>query len=342
MARFIGSYSSIVVVVAAAAAVASCGGEAPPPAQAPAAAAAAPAPKNAVAPDAVPSASATTPAATAEPPKPAAPSPVAKYTGFSKPESVLYDADNDRYLVSNINGSPFDKDNNGFISVLSPDGQVTTLKWIEGGQKKVKLDAPKGTAIVKGTLYVADITTVRMFDLKSGAPKGEIPIAGSTFLNDVAAGPDGKVYVSDSGLKTGTGGFEPTASDAVYVIDKGKAKALAKSADLHQPNGVAWTDKGLVVCTIGASEVYRLDEKGAKQDVTKTPAGHLDGLLQLGDSLLVTSHDSSSVLRGKLGGTFDTALAEQKTPADIGYDTKRGRLLVPHLGEDTVEAYELK
>jgi sugar lactone lactonase YvrE len=340
MARFLGSRSSV-VAVAAAAAVASCGGEAPPPAQAPAAAAAAPAPKNAVAPEAASAAAA--PAAPVEAPKPAAPTPVAKYTGLAKPESVLYDADNDRYLVSNINGSPFDKDNNGFISVLSPDGQVTTLKWIEGGKNKVKLDAPKGSAIVKGTLYVADLTVVRMFDLKSGAPKGEIAIAGSTFLNDVAAGPDGKVYVSDSAMKAGaSGNFEPTSTDAVYVIDKGKAKALAKSAELHQPNGVAWTDKGLVVCTLGASEVFRLDEKGAKQDVTKTPAGHLDGLLQLGDSLLVTSHEASAVLRGKLGGTFETALAEQKTPADIGYDAKRGRLLVPHLGEDTVEAYELK
>jgi hypothetical protein len=35
-------------------------------------------------------------------------------------------------------------------------------------------------------------------------------------------------------------------------------------------------------------------------------------------------------------------LPEQKSPADIGYDTKRGRVLVPHFLENTVEAYELK
>jgi hypothetical protein len=341
MARSLGLRSSLLL---AAAAVVSCGGEAPPPAQAAAPAASAPAPKNSVVNDSASAAAASSaPPAAAEPPKPAAPAPVAKYTGLAKPESVLYDADNDRYLVSNINGSPFDKDNNGFISVLSPDGQVTTLKWIEGGKNKVKLDAPKGSAIVKGVLYVADITTVRMFDLKTGAPKGDIPIAGSTFLNDVVAGPDGKVYVSDSAFKmTASGGFDTTSTDAVYAIDKGKAKPLAKTTDLHAPNGLAWTDKGLVVCSTGAPEVFRLDDKGAKQDVTKTPAGHLDGLVSLGDSLLVTSHDASAVLRGKLGGTFDTVLSDQKTPADIGYDTKRGRVLLPHLGEDTVEVYELK
>jgi sugar lactone lactonase YvrE len=183
-----------------------------------------------------------------------------------------------------------------------------------------------------------------MFDLKSGAPKGEIAIAGSTFLNDLAAGPDGKVYASDSGVKAGAtpGHMDSTGTDAVYVLDKGHAKALAKGSELGQPNGVLWTDKGLLVCTLGSNEVYRLDDKGAKQDVTKLPAGHLDGLLALGDSLLVTSHEASAIFRGKLGGTFEVALSSQKTPADIGYDTKRGRVLVPHLTEDTVEAYELK
>src|SRR5580698_5063909 len=155
-----------------------CGGETPPPAAPPPVTSAAPAASGA--PSAVPAAS----AAPAEPAKPAGPQSVAKYTGLAEPESVLYDADNDRYLVSNINGKPGDKDNNGFISALSPDGTVTTLKWIEGG-KKLKLNAPKGLAIVGEVLYVADIDVVRKFDLKTGASKGSIAFPGATFLNDL-------------------------------------------------------------------------------------------------------------------------------------------------------------
>jgi sugar lactone lactonase YvrE len=268
---------------------------------------------------------------------------VVTYSGLSTPESVLYDADADRYLVSNINGKPTEKDNNGFISVLSPDGQITTLKWIEGGKNKVKLDAPKGLALVKGLLYVSDISVVRVFDAKSGAAKATIPVPGATFLNDLASGPDGKVYVSDTGVKPGAGGnFESTGSEAVYVIEGGKAKPLARGPDLGRPNGLAWTDKGLVVVTFGTNEVYRLDDKGAKQDVTKTPAGGLDGVVAVGDALLVTSWQGSAIYRGKLGGAFDLVLGDQKAPADIGYDTKRGRVLVPHFLSDTVEAYELK
>ncbi|HZU83409.1 MAG TPA: hypothetical protein VE987_10855 [Polyangiaceae bacterium] len=325
-----------------AAALLGCGGKATVAPQAPPAE---PVAKNSmIDPAPADSASASRAAPAPEPPKPAPPSPVVKYTtGFALPESVLYDAEADRYLVSNINGAPADRDNNGFVSVLSPDGQVTALKWIEGGKDKVKLDAPKGMAMVNGVLYVADLTAVRMFDAKSGAPKGETAVPGSTFLNDLAAGPDGKIYVSDSGMKPGPDGkLAPSGTDAVYVIEKGHVKAIAKGADLGGPNGVVWTEKGILTCGLRSNEVYRIDDKGKKADVTTAPAGHLDGLLVLGESLLVTSHDGSAIYRGKLGGSFEVALADQKTPADIGYDTKRQRLLVPHLRENTVEVYDLK
>jgi sugar lactone lactonase YvrE len=306
---------------------------------------ASPTAKNGVA-ELIPTASGASGAPAGEPPKAAGPTAVVKYTdGFLKPESAVYDADADRYLVSNINGVGLVKDNNGFISVLSPEGQVTDLKWIEGGKNKVTLDGPKGLVISKGVLYAADITVVRMFDLKTGAPKGNIAVPGATSLNDIVAAPDGKIYVSDTGRKVGADGktLEPNGNDAIYVIQKGKAKTLAKRTELGQPNGLLWTDKGLVVVTNDESgEVYRLDEKAKRQDVTKLPAGKLDGLLALGDSLLVTSWASNSVYRGKLGGTFEVALPEQKTPADIGYDTKRGRLLVPLLMENTVAVYDLK
>ncbi|MFT3766900.1 MAG: SMP-30/gluconolactonase/LRE family protein [Minicystis sp.] len=337
-AQSLGIFTSII----AAAAMVSCGGEAPPPA--PAQAASASAAKNGVEPP--PAAPAAPAASTAAPgsPRRAAPSPVATFTGFAKPESVLYDAANDRYLVSNINGTPGAEDNNGFISVLSPDGRVTNLKWIEGGKNKVRLDAPTGSAIANGVLYVADLKTVRMFDLATGAPKGDIAIPGTTLLNDVAAAPDGKVYVSDSGIEIGASGNlqATTGTDAVYVIEKGKPRALAKTTGLHIPNGLAWTGKGLVVCSSGAPEVFRLDDKGEKRDVTTAPGGRLDGLISLGDSLLVSSHEASAVLRGKLGGTFEVVIPDQKSPADIGYDTKRGRILVPQVMADTVDVYELR
>jgi DNA-binding beta-propeller fold protein YncE len=272
-------------------------------------------------------------------PAPATSTAVAKYVGLAAPQSVLYDPDGDRYLVSNVNGGAVARDGNGFISVLSPEGKITALKWIEGGKNGVKLDAPKGLAIAKGVLYVADIDVVRTFDLATGAPQSDIPVPGSTFLHDLVASPDGKLFLSDAGPPNG--GLAADGTEAVYVIEKRRARVLAKGKGLGRPSGLAWTSKGLVVSPFGASEIYRLDSRGAKRDVTKTPAGGQAGIVSVGDALLVTSWQASSVFRGTLGNAFEVALSQQGTPGDPGYDSKRARLLVPHFAENTVETYEL-
>jgi sugar lactone lactonase YvrE len=263
--------------------------------------------------------------------------------GFQTPESVLYDPEGDRYLVSNINGKPGDADGNGYISVLSPEGKVTTEKWIEGGKNKATLNAPKGMTIVNGVLFVADIDTVRSFDAKTGAPKADVKIAGATFLNDVAAGMDGKVYVSDTGMKQNAkGDFDGTGTDAVWTIDKGKATALAKDASLGRPNGLVLGPTGLWVVTFASGELYRLDDKGKKQDAIKLPKGTLDGLLLVGDSLYISSWEASAVYKGKPAGPFEVVIPNVKSPADIGFDTKRNRIVVPLFMENTVEAYDVK
>lgn len=285
-------------------------------------------------------------AAPETPPPPKEPEPtkaaVTWQGGFATPESVLYDEAKDRYLVSNIQGRPVDGDNNGFISELTPDGKISNLKWIEGGKNGVSLDAPKGMVIVKGVLYVTDRVTVRMFDAKTGKPKGEIKLDGATFANDIAAGPDGKIYVSDSGLKmTDKGAFEGTGTDAVWVIEKGKARPLAKADTLGRPNGLLVKDSKVHVVTFGSGERYALGPKGEKEGAEKLPAGSLDGIVDLGDSLLVSSWESSTVYQGK-AGSWTAVVVGVKAPADIGYDTKRKRVLVPRFLDDKVEAFDVK
>ena len=44
----------------------------------------------------------------------------------------------------------------------------------------MKLDGPKGTAIVGDTFYVADISVIRRFDRKTGKQKDDIKIEGAT------------------------------------------------------------------------------------------------------------------------------------------------------------------
>jgi len=275
-----------------------------------------------------------------------APAVTFKDVGLATPESVLYDEATDTYLVSIVNGKPTDADNNGFIAQLSPDGAVKTLKWIESGKNNVKLDAPKGLAFSGDQLYVADLDTVRIFDRKTGAPKGAVKVPGATFLNDLATGPDGKIYASDSGLKAGAGGnFEPTGTDAVYALDKDKKlTTIAKNKDLGRPNGLYVAPDKVWVVTFGTGELYALDTKGKKSDAQKLPKGSLDGIVALpGGDLLVSSWDAQSVYRGRAGDADFKAVVENvKSPADIGYDTKRSRVLVPLFQADIVEAFDVK
>jgi len=298
------------------------------------------------APSAAPSASAA-PAlqeATRPPPAPT-PAPAVTFKGaFATPESVFYDAAGDRYLVSNINGKPDGVDGNGYISELSPDGAIKTPKLLAGGVNKVKLDAPKGLIIVGKELWVTDISVVRKFDLATLAPKGDIALPEATFANDIALAPDGKVYVSDSSVKVGEKGFEPNGGDQVLVIDKaGKAKVLAKSKDLSGPNGLAFGPKGLLVNSLNSNEVFGIGAKGEKVDVIKLPNGGLDGMLVVGDSLLVSSWGAGAVYRGKLGGTaFEPIIQNVKGPADMGWDSKRSRVVIPRFLDDLVEAFDIK
>lgn len=262
-------------------------------------------------------------------------------TGLQTPESVLYHVDQDVYLVSNINGQPTQADNNGFIAKVSPDTlQVTP--FIEAGKNGVTLNAPKGMAIMKETLYVADLDTVRKFDDKSGAPKGEIKIPGATFLNDVAT--DGhSVYVTDSGMKAGAGGnFEGTGTDAVWQITDDKPKKIASGKDLNRPNGVDIVNGKIWVVTFAAKELYSIDN-GKKTNAATLPQGSLDGLVDLADgSFLISSWESNSVFRGPAAGPFKEVITNVKSPADIGYDTKRHRVLVPHFMENSISIHDLQ
>ena len=255
--------------------------------------------------------------------------------GFATPESVLHDPESDMYLVSNINGSPLESDGNGFISKIKPDGTVVDLKWIDGSKEGVELNAPKGMALFGGTLYVADLQHVRTFDRRSGEPTGAIRIKESTFLNDLVAAKDGRVFVSDSGLTTG---FEPSGSDAVYEIDKtGAATKIIEGSELGRPNGLLISDGKLWVVTFGSGEVFSVGADGKKEDLIKPSKGQLDGIiLGADDQILISSWEEKAIYRGPLTGPFEPVVIKLDAPVDIGMDARRNRLLIPLFNENMV------
>jgi hypothetical protein len=261
--------------------------------------------------------------------------------GLETPESVLDDDAADVYIVSNINGAPAGRDGNGFISRIRPDGDVEQLRWIDGAAAGITLHAPKGMALKGDTLFVADIDTVRAFHRTTGAALGAFGVPGASFLNDVAAGPDGAIYVTDTGVDAA---FEPTGTDAIYRFDNGVATPVATGAQLSLPNGIVVEGDELFMVPFGGNTIMRMPARGgAPTTVATLPAGQLDGVIRLGDgTLLVSSWEGSAVYRVATDGQVSAVLENVEAPADIGWDSRRNRVLVPLFMGNAIEVREIR
>ncbi len=256
--------------------------------------------------------------------------------GFATPESIEYYPSEDVYLVSNLNGSGLAVDGNGFISKIKPDGSVINLKWLDGMNKDIVLNSPKGLAIQANTLFVADINQVHIFQLPSGKQLNSVNIKGSTFLNGITTGADGVVYVTDSGLQAGKNGYASSGSDAVYKVwGNGKYELVAQDKNMGHPNGIVAHGKDLIIVTFGSGEVMRIDADGKQYALPTPPKGELDGLLMLDDGrLLMSSWGGAAVYVLNKDNSYSILADNLDAPADLGFDTQRKRVLIPLFKQD--------
>jgi hypothetical protein len=261
---------------------------------------------------------------------------------FQNPESARWDADQSLWFVSNVNGQPGAKDNNGYISRLKPDGTPDTAKFIAGGQKGVTLNAPKGLAITGDTLWVADIDVVRAFNRRTGAPIASVKAPQAKFLNDAATGPDGSVYVTDTGVipdpKTG---MKHVGPDRIYKITGRKAEVALESPQLQGPNGITWDSKEKEFVIVSFLGPGILGWKPGTKELRPlgTGPGQEDGVEVLPDGrLLVTSWVDSSLFIVDKGRASKVA-SGIASPADIGVKDKM--VAVPQLMENKVQFWEL-
>jgi sugar lactone lactonase YvrE len=255
--------------------------------------------------------------------------------GFTAPEAVRYDPDQDVYFVTNWGlGDPAAKDNNGFISRMTPDGKVENLKFIAGGTGGATLNSPRGMTIVGDTLWIVDADGVRGFNRKTGAPLATIDFSAYKlgFLNDIAAGPDA-LYVTDTG------------TDHIYRIARGRATVALHDPALGQPNGITWdaaNRRFIIVPWAGDSTIKSWSGRDNKLGVIGKDGGtRFDGVEVLsGDRILVAAQSDSS-LHLFTGGTGRPYIRTGGAPADIAIDTKRNRVAVPFVDRNMVEIWQL-
>jgi hypothetical protein len=272
--------------------------------------------------------------------------PVAHIDALEDPESVRYDADQDVYFISNMLGYGSAKDGAGYIvRALAGDPSKADV-FIESGRNGVTLNAPKGMAIVGDTLWVADIDVVRGFDRRTGRPVGQIDFSPEhpTLLNDLAAAPDGSLRVSDSGVLMSDKGVLYRGGDRIFEISNRQVRVIASGPQLGRPNGLTWDARGQrwLVVNFADFGAALATFNGNAREVLSDGKGRFDGVEALTDGRVLYTSWSDSSVHVYANGSDRQLIRNLPSPADLGVDTRRGRIAVPLSGAGRVEIWALR
>ena len=266
---------------------------------------------------------------------------------LKNPESVVYDSKKNMLYVSNVDGNPDDKDNKGFISIISPsNGSIINLNWVSN------LNAPKGIDLDNNTgkLYVSDITNLIEIDLSSGKIINRYPALDNSSLNDVVIDKKGNVFVSDP------------PNNAIFTLDTKNTSATTnnkslqiwlKSKKLNGPNGITIDNSKniLVVASMGKGtseaggtiKAIGLDNKTiisiGKEGIT-VPVGILDGL-QIGTdgkSYYVSDWNAKNIHIVDTSGIGYHELfnSPMQGIADFRIDEPKKELVIPLMTENKI------
>lgn len=243
---------------------------------------------------------------------------------FDVPESVFYNPQDNKIYVANINGKPTDRDGNGFLSLMQPDGRIMRLEWVTG------LHAPKGMNVAGNFLYVADIYRVAKIDFRKGTVARYYETEGAQFLNDVIADDKGNVYITDM------------AKGSVYRIADDNIELWLPDGTFDTPNGLNFLDGQIY---LGAkNKIVQIDPATKKITPVATFEGSVDGLEIDMDKNFIFSDWSGKVSMVAINGTpevlFNTT-GESINAADIFVMREENILLVPTFFNNRVVAYRI-
>jgi hypothetical protein len=284
------------------------------------------------------------------------------YGAIYSAESCSYDPTRGVIVVPNRGVAQNVQTNNGWISFINHDGSVHTARWIgiqnPGDQRSnmttpLILNEPLGSDIANGMLYVADrdggtsptdpaVSVIRRFDMKTGAPAGEIRVEKSTGFNDIEVADDGTIYAT----QTGAGGQNPDATTwQVWKITKdGTASMFVQGAPLRQPNGIAFDPKGnIVVVNIGTDDVLTFGQDGKLLTTEKAVQPGNDGLVIMRDGTkYVSSVVQGGVSRIRPGQKPELIAQNIPNPASMCYDAGANQLVIPMNANNAMAFIPLK
>lgn len=255
--------------------------------------------------------------------------------GIATPESVYFDEQSGLIFSSQISGQPTDRDGNGRIAKISADGKMIAADWVTG------LNAPKGLRSHDGTLWTADLDEIIGIDIASGKVTTRLKVPNAQFLNDVATGTDGTVYVSDM------------MANRIHTVKNGELRTFAQGEMLEWPNGLLVDGGRLIVGSWGRPEadfttkvpgrLFALDLTSKQKTlITPKPFANIDGLESDGrGGYIISDYLAGKIYRVSATGETQELRSFMPGAADIGFAAATNILLVPHMNENKVAAYDL-
>tara|TARA_R110001606_G_scaffold234000_1_gene381617 strand:- start:178 stop:1089 length:912 start_codon:yes stop_codon:yes gene_type:complete len=243
------------------------------------------------------------------------------YGSFRTAESCTFDPERNLILAMNNGISPTLEENDGYVSLINPDGSVHTSKWIGATRDGLMLNQPLGSAINNGVLYAVDLDSVRMFDLATGEPMGSVEVEGANLLNGIGVAPDGTVYASNT-----------RAPERIYKITpSGQTSIFAEGAPLAAPNGVAVDNQGnIVVVNVGDNAVVTFSPSGEVIKTEHAAEGGNDGVVIMADDTkYVSSVRYGSVSRIRPGQAAEVIATGIPSAASMCYDSVQNQLVIP-------------
>ncbi|MEP3388975.1 MAG: hypothetical protein ABJO02_12350 [Reichenbachiella sp.] len=243
------------------------------------------------------------------------------------PESIIYDESRGVLYVSNINAvPPTAKDNDGYISIISTEGEIIEREWV------TEISAPKGMGILDSSLFVTNIDEIIEIDIPSGVIIARYPIEGAAFLNDISVTKEAEVYISDTGTNT------------IHVLNNGDVRTWLNDTTLVGPNGLLHQGSHLMVASYFGDEFSRIDINTKMTEVLSDSIPGGDGIVAFGEHYFVSNWNGEVHFVDNFGNRtliLDTK-AEGLNAADICYLPEKNLLLVPTFFGNTVAGYEVK
>jgi len=237
---------------------------------------------------------------------------------YNNPESVVYDAANDRYLVSNTG--------DGNIIARSP---ADVLSYFSQGAST----SIRGLTIMNNTLYAAGDEGVMAFNLSNGQKTSTIVITERDFLNGITSDAAGNLYVSDNARIYKV---DPVAGTYTTVITTDGANGVLFD---EANNRLLFTDEGPV--GFDGSYISAIDMVTTNvTNLVSNTFRMLDGLTRDGDgNYYVSSWSTNKVYR--YDQNFANPAVEvsigHNGPAAIFYDTSNDILAIPNFDAHTVD-----